>query len=789
MGVRFQGTFKPYIDDGFEEVTVEVVDINGGGSLPIRIERLDVFSESEAREPLAVVRPARCEVTFLIEDDQYKSFIDELAEQVEDRFYIVLSFVGYQYFVGVVVHDFLEYDDISYPFSFTLNAQDGLVRMKDIDFVDDDGNPFNETAQGPYWPAMELIFKCFEKLNLGNIYDTSYDTKRIWVNCDWYATNMANTTDNPLDMLYINTDIFYEYDNDGNLIADKCYDVMETILQDMGLSITYGRGIYRIDQYSSRAPNAAFYWNYNFDGTPSGTRTQSWSKSIDKELVYPKAIGKFSMLPALRQVKVQYEYGLDEVAVEPDEEYGFGASFEGGNPSHKVCFVYPDDHEFLAGQLRELGQFTIPEAQNPLKYRVHFQLMVRTTFSGSPEDWMPHKYIVRIWLALKSWSSGSNPDYAYSRPMFVYGYDNIVPGVEEWLTGGTIIDLGDGDIQQGGYDFVTEPFLSSGSQPTSKYYDIGFETQEFPEDPVEWIRPYLCVGLQEIVTLDGSTLSSDYQIEYSVSDITVIYGESNNRAKPTVETVDYVSSINEGGKDEKTIKSRIGDRGNTMKVWDGSELQASGGWGKGAGGSKELGQMLADEYHAIRGKPIRLMNRTVIGRRNRDIDVLTAFDYCDLYWLSLQTAHDHYTQEITGTWWNHTGNYAPPSGGLSRIRKSYSRYHRLDNPEAVNGAAGRVEARGRDGDGFTAPATKFLIDTENFTLPNKDVYDADAMNKVLDVYINGDKLEYIYTIPASQGNTWYTVDNSDNSIVVSSNFPLSARHWIQVFLNAGGTRV
>lgn len=792
MGVKFSGYFQPYVgDNNSEQIDVQVMDRNGGGELPIRIVDLRMYSESEAREPLATIRPARCELTFLIEDETYESFITDLAQQVEDRYHIILSWNSYQFFVGVVVYEFIEYEDISYPFAFTLNATDGITRLRDIDYLDEDGEPYNESAEGTYLSAMQHLSNAFSKLNLPEIYDQSADVKRVWVHCNWYATNMLNTSDNPLDQVYINSDIFYEEDNDGNIIANSCWEVVEEIMKAFGLSISYGRGIYRIEQFSSRPSSSGFYWNYQVDFiTKSGTQSQSWRAPItkdDRAVALPKAGGRFSFLPALRQVKVRYEYSLDAVAVEPDQEYGFGTSFIGGSgTSHKVCYLYPPDHSYLAGQLKPFGEFNILEEYNPLKFRVHYQLMIRLTYAGQAIDYIPFRIVFRIWLGVSHSTAAvtTSTGKTYSRQLGVYGYNNIVPLKEEWLDGG----ITQTDINIGGYDYVTPPFPNPGSENTStKYYDIGFETLAYgePDEPLDVtaIFPKVCVGVVDIISEDGNTIGADYTIEYAISDLTVIYAEANNRAKPTRETVDYVSSVNEGGKDEITINTKIGDRGNTLKVFNGTKLVEPGGWGVGGGGSIELGQLLAEQYHSIRGKPIRLMNRTIIGRENNRIDNLTAFDYCDLFWLALQVEHDFYSQEITGQWWNHTGQFTNP--GISKIRKSYSRYNRLDEPAEVPALGVRLQARGRDGSGFTAPTTKFII--TDWDLPDKTQYlgatGENALNRILDVFVNGDKLEYKHTIPGSQGNTYFTIDNSDNSIVVSANFPLSARHWIQVYQN------
>lgn len=782
MGVRFSGTFKPYIDDGSEEVQVEIIDINGGGNLPIRIEGVRIYGETEAREPADTISGGRAEVSFVIEDASYESFITDLGAQITDRFYVKLISKGYDFFVGVVTHDNVEWDDAAYPFFFTVNAIDGVSRLKDISYLQEDGTIYEGDITYDYYiSAMDHIFNCFSKLNLDQIYDTSYDTKRIWVHDNWYASNMADMSGNPLEQWYIHPSVFFDYDNEGNVIPMNCYDVLENILKPKGLSIKFGRGIYRIDQWPNRDPEREFYWNYNFDGTPSGTRTQTWRRFVDQEQIYTKANGRFGMIPALRQVKVIYKYDLDATATEPPTDYAFGAKVvgAGAGTSHKVCLFAPQYVGAPTAVLGALGDFNVNEEQNPVVFRVHFQLMIRSTYLGLPEDYVPHSVKITVWLGIQNGGTqfGGRTGIKIYRSVLDNTFGDpqrSAPSWEDNVGGSTTLET----ALLGGWDYMTEPIWSD-YEPETFYLDVGFETTDFPED-IESFASYLCVGLNRIVGPGGATtFGSDYEIEYSVSDLTVIYAQSNTRAKPTVQTVEALSTVNEGGKGEKTIEVLVGDRGSTTKVDDGTGLVTPLGWGVNGGGTQELAELLAEKYHEFRGIPRLTISRGFIGRENFPLDHMNSLDYCGHVFVPMETEHDMYRQEIRGTWFSAVAN-AVPVPSLRRLGTVYSDYNRLDEKPRAPYVGSKLQDRGRDGDGFTAPTTKFIVTA--FDLPVKADLTVEEIRRILTVYLNGNKLEYIDTIPGSQGNTWHTIDNTDNSIVVSTNFPLTARDRIEVFL-------
>ncbi len=764
MAVRFSGSYKPYVKGDLNEVFIEIIDSQGGGELPIRISDFQCFTEGESRDPMTVINPYRVEVEFLIEDDNYASFIDDLANAVVDRFYVKASTGGYEFFAGVVVHDFIEWEDMSYPYVFRINAIDGLTRMRDQDYLDSNGDPYEDEANDHYISMLDHIFNCFEKLNLNNIYDTSYDTKRVWINMNWYDSNMANTTDNPLSMAYAPATMFYEIDNDGNLIAESCYDVLEAILTAFGLRIEFGRGIYRIEQLSERSSGSNHYWNYNFDGTPAGERNQSWNQQIRKEEdsdALPKAVGRFGILPALRQVKVLYEYELAEVAEEPDLDRGFGLAGTG-----KVCYVYPG-----LGLLRPVN--TVTNIPPPLQFRVHFQLMVKTTYTGNPEDYIDHRYRIRIYLGVLDDTGASN---VYKR--YVTGFDpelqepswEPLPGLSSQTT-----------MAVGGWDYMTPILGFQGASPPSHYLDVGFETTAWPTANPKWVQTFVCAELVEIVTADGIPLGGSYTVEWAVSDLTTIVAQENEKAKPTIKVQEFKSTIVAGGKDSREIKIRFGSKGNSLRVFDGSDLTHPAGWGIGAGGNFELGQLLAQEYHKVRANPIKLMTRTVISRRNR-VDNLSQFEYCDAFWVAMITAHDRYKNEITGTWWLLDETRTLPAQATQLTVEIGKEYNRLDDPEpGPLLPLGRNNDLGVDGDGFTANATEFIF--RDGTLPDTTTHSEYQIRKKVRVFVNGAKYYYVAGTPV--GPRRHGINNTNNSITLDPNFPLSPRHDIEVFLDHG----
>lgn len=788
MGVRFRGTFKPWIDDGgTDEVLVEIHDKQGGGNQEVRIESCHVFTESSARDPLSVFIPGRCEVSFLIEDDDMLTFITDIANQVEDRFFIIISEAGFQTFVGVVTHDFITYPDVSYPFPFTINAVDGLTRMKDVDYVDENGDPFLEVGTSNYFSCMDHIFNCFSKLNL-DIYDNFFNSKHIWVHCNWYDVNMVNTSDNPLEMAFISSDLFYEYDNEGNLLPDSCFEVLKTILTAFGMQVKYAKGIYLMWQPSSLTTGSNFYWNYQVDGTPSGTRNQSFKNVIDKETIYPKYQGNWHFLSAIRQVKVIYSYDKEVLVQEPpDSELAWGTDTLGGG----TCWRGPDEWANAGNPIRPIASINKPDIDGAPVWRFHAQLFVKTTMdNGEFYEWLDHKYFIDIKLGIAALEGNNNfEQFVYQRQV-EFKYDGAVVSDPEWVSESF---RGNSLISNIGYMFVTPAITNDFSGARGQYFDIGFETIPFP-GAYDLYEPHLCVFLNRVITANDEYLPLDagtspdlsFSVEMSISDIKIIIAKDNKNAKPTIETVEHESIINEGGKDSVTINTRIGDRGTISAILvdnDGAgDLKTTGGWGVGAGSSDVIiGDLLAQEYHKVRGNAIRIMNRTIIGRENLRVDASTFFDYDSAVWLSMNTDHDYYSQEITGSWWALRDTLSSPQGATLRSRAIGKRYNRLDQTLGDIGTGDpRYHSVGTDGNGFTAPATEYVFDDNGVLLPNKDFYSVYQIGKMVDVQINGNHLRYVDENPT--GPREYTIDNDNNSIVVDSNFPLTERHDIQVFL-------
>lgn len=771
MGVRFTGTFKPWLDHS-NDIQVDIGDVNGGGDLPIRIVSVETITEGDARDPMTVINPQRVEVTFLIEDDIYAQIIDDLATSIDDRFYVQLIENGYIFFAGAVEHNFIRWPDLPYPYPFTIAATDGLSRAKDIDYLDEDQLNYVVAAEDRWELATTHLFNCLAKLNLDQVYAGGFDTKRVWINCNWYATNMDNFTDSPLDQLWINYDLFYTIDNDGNYLSNSCYEVLEAILQALGMRVEYGLGIYRFEQLSEKTAGLNSYFTYDLQGNFQSVRNQKWDWPIEKDFTNPrdankpKATGEFEMLPPLRQVKVLYKYPVEGTAEEVDEDYGFGLSGLG-----KVCYVWPN-----SGLLKEVTHSFGDELPDPLRFRVHFQLMVKTTNDVlvDPTEWVNHRYHIRIFLGVESrQSSGDLKIYTYKFNLEKYNAVGTLP--PNWVAyAGPGFDGYSTIAGTDGYDFMIEPYAYPGSR--SKYYDLGFETKAYPEAAQDFVTTFVCVQLVDIVTEDQSTITGgDYTFEWAISDLKVIIAADNEKAKPTEKEQEFLSTIELGGKEERTINIRLSDRGESIRV--GTNKLSAGGWGVGAGGSKELGQLLADEYHKVRGKPIRIMSRTIIGTQIRSCNNLTLFEYCGKHWQSLFTSHALYPFEITGSWWAIDQDVTPTT--VSKKFEVGINYNRLDEKGSDPFLPPpNLESLGTDGNGFTANASEYII-TE-WDLPDKTQYSEKQIRERLDVYINGVKSYYIEGTPV--GPQQFTINNVNNSISLDGNHPLSKRHVIWVLL-------
>lgn len=770
MAIRFRGQWRPPINENIL-YNVDIHDTSGGGAYTIKVINVHIYTESETRDPQSTINSGRAEVTFAVEDAIHEAFISDLATAVTDRFYLHIDASSFTRFIGIITHEFVEWDDEPYPFAFTINAIDGVARMKDIDYVDDSGNPYEDDTNENFLPALDQVFYCFEKLNLDTIYPTLFHNREhIYMICNWYATNMANTSDNPLSMLYINTDLFYDIDNDGEKIPKKCFYVLETVLRGMGMRINYAGGAWVLEQLSERNPGANTWYVYGIDGTDYGTKSINWNSVISQEDTAkgkPKYKGTFGILPALRQVKVIYEYDLFGTAIEPDTEFGFGGEYTGGG-NQKFCYEIPS-----GGVLRSVHFFQKITAGIDIRFRVHFQLMVKTAFTGAEEDFIPHRFLFRIYLAV---SGAGSKNYAYRRLITSPQLDPVY-GAAEWVAWGGIISQ---EINQGGWDYMSSVLHYDGSDSPGKYFDVGFETIPWVDQATESFLPYICVELIDVVSEFGAgALGAGYTHEWAISDLKVILAETqDHKAKATKKKQDFTSRVNAGGRGEKTINTRISDKGNVIKVWDGSELKTPGGWGVGAGGSKELGQLLADETHKLRGEPIKTRQGVFIGNSgDYSITARRVLEYLGMNLVAMETSHDYKMNEIGGHWWDLPSSISSPPGVISSIGEVATEYNRIDNKDVERIGGIRRRKRGVAGDGFSVGDTEFVVP---FDLPDKLVLSEDDMAKILKVYRGGVKLTYLEGAPV--GPREHSINNVNNSITFASSWGLEGHEEVEVFL-------
>lgn len=224
--------------------------------------------------------PSKCEVTFIIENDDHERMITRLKAATDGRFGLAIyksdGTTWQPFWAGPLVHEAIEWELHDQAFLITLTASCGLNRLADIPFNDDQGDPY----QG-LMPLAELISICLDKI----------PTAPFWLSADDYLSEVVD---------------IYNEDQSGSFLAQgEAFEesvIQRTLVHAEAFYTTkdsttdnYGRRIYRGDNFSScldvieniarafgaRVFQSEFKWwffppnAYNYD-TELGVRT--WTR-------------------------------------------------------------------------------------------------------------------------------------------------------------------------------------------------------------------------------------------------------------------------------------------------------------------------------------------------------------------------------------------------------------------------------------------------------------------------------------------------------------------------------
>jgi hypothetical protein len=307
MGARFKGTF--YSAYTSQKYDLTIIDQSGSfvlNEVTLTDCRINYLSGEDSR--FDTVMAAELSAKVVIDTQTLDDFVLDLAGAPEGRFLLKLEQNSTLEFIGYVLPDLAEQEDLPLEVGYllTLKATDGLGRLKTIDYNN------GGAAYGGETKVLDIILKCLNKLTAVSAeYGAKADFLKTLVN--WHAEQYtyANTID-PLFVTRVPERAFYTKDTKGNYKWLNCFQVLEIICKAWGARMLYSSASFWFVQVNELAiPTNRKFFNYSKTGTQTSA-TISIQKTHDQNSASSDLVrisgGKFTFLPPLKHVQIDYKH-------------------------------------------------------------------------------------------------------------------------------------------------------------------------------------------------------------------------------------------------------------------------------------------------------------------------------------------------------------------------------------------------------------------------------------------------------------------------------------------------
>jgi hypothetical protein len=306
--IRYEGTFYSAYTE--KEYTLSIYDTSGSfikNEVTIIDCELTYLPGSETR--FDTVMTAELTARLLINESGLDAFIEDIAGAYEGRFVIVLKQETTIKFIGYLLPDLAEQEDvpIEVGYQFTIKATDGLARLKTTDYAVI-GLPY-----GGLTSFIDIMLRCLNKLTeVTDFYGTKSDFLKTRVN--WHAQQYAyaNTID-PLLNTKMPNRAFHTVDNKGNVKLSSCFDVLTRICKAWGARLLYSDGSFWFIQTNEMtAPTSLKFFTYTKTGTQTSetldlTQTHDQNAPATTDVMRLSG-GLFRFFPPLKFVQVDYKH-------------------------------------------------------------------------------------------------------------------------------------------------------------------------------------------------------------------------------------------------------------------------------------------------------------------------------------------------------------------------------------------------------------------------------------------------------------------------------------------------
>jgi hypothetical protein len=285
-----------------------VITLEAAPSFEPDILNLQTEWDNQGDIILESIKSSSTTITYANNSAFFDRFIDMYIESDDDELKLIVYRDNSGWvldWVGNIVIDLVEWDNVSKPTPFTIKAIDGLDKLKDI--------RYDEVATSPTETKLkEHIYNLLSKNNLAQFWGASDAYLRESIE---YVSNQVSGTvtdsTSPLDYCYISDRMFINKEpNDNDDEGVSCYDALRGILELFNCRIFLSKGVYYIQQVRNYDNNTVIVYReyaktmgtyargtYNFKLTAGGT-----DRADDLVVL---GGGKFAYLPGLYRTSME----------------------------------------------------------------------------------------------------------------------------------------------------------------------------------------------------------------------------------------------------------------------------------------------------------------------------------------------------------------------------------------------------------------------------------------------------------------------------------------------------
>ena len=231
-----------------------------------------------------------------VQDSAFETFINDIVESTEQRFFIEVLKEGDLFWRGLLLQDFIEIEDSSYPYYFNISGTDGIGTLDDVKYKN---GAFNYTDKAT---LIEHLINALSKIGLNPLYGTN--DKFILTAIDWFEDSQPTPayTIDTLQYTRCRHRVFYGL---------SCLEVLTEICILFNARLYQCEGVFRIVQVDVfRYDSEVNVRNYKKSGDPhSQEEGKEFGIGIDQSTTNFRLTGMVtSFFPPLKKVNKIYKY-------------------------------------------------------------------------------------------------------------------------------------------------------------------------------------------------------------------------------------------------------------------------------------------------------------------------------------------------------------------------------------------------------------------------------------------------------------------------------------------------